>query len=551
MSAAPPPGAAVDLRGVFRLYRTAEGDAAALQGLDLRIEHGELVAVVGPSGSGKSTLLRLLAALETPSAGTAEVLGEDVARLGGRAAAFRGRFLGLVEQHYDRALPPDLTLREIVGLQPALLGAPPATWRARADELLERVGLADAAAARPHELSGGEQQRVAVCAALAHRPRLLLADEPAGELDEANLRVVYDLIRELARVERATVVLVSHDPAVAEVVERAVHVRDGRVSSETIAAAGVRDAAVVGRGGWLRLSEDALRAAGVGRHAAVTPARDGLVVGPLPGEPVGDARATTAGAASRTTGRRLGAPVAEVRGVVVGFGDERRRRVVFDGLTTTFDRGLLTVVTGRSGSGKSTLLRLLAGLERPSTGDVDVLGQSLGRLDRAALAAFRRRHVALVAQDTGLVAFLGARENVALALTLRGRDAADAERSAQSWLDVLGIGHRLEQPVHRLSAGERQRVAVARALAAEPDLLLVDEPTSRLDEANAATVAALLADAARVHGATIVCATHEPLVVRVADRELPVGGPGDEAREAHGERRVEEAGAGSIAPHAS
>ena len=143
---------AIDVRDVFRIHRTAEGDAAALQGLTLSVEEGEIVVVLGPSGAGKSTLLRILAALEPLSAGTANVYGLDIGSLRGRAAAdYRARRLGMIDQHYTRALPPDLRCEEIIGLQLALRGEQRSQRRDRAAELLAAVGLERAAsdAARP------------------------------------------------------------------------------------------------------------------------------------------------------------------------------------------------------------------------------------------------------------------------------------------------------------------------------------------------------------------------------------------------------------------
>jgi ABC-type lipoprotein export system ATPase subunit len=164
-------------------------------------------------------------------------------------------------------------------------------------------------------------------------------------------------------------------------------------------------------------------------------------------------------------------------------------------------------------------------MEHPTSGAVVVLGTAVDGLDRAAAASFRRHHVAVVAQESGLVDYLSATENVALAMAMRGLgEGEEAAATAATWLSRVGLGHRLEHRVARLSAGERQRVAIARALACEPDLLLVDEPTSRLDQVNAEQVSELLARAARVHGATIVCATHEPMLVRRADCEIALSG---------------------------
>ena len=172
---------AVEARDVFRLYSSPEGTSVALQGLTLDVEDGELLVVFGPSGSGKSTLLRILAGLDRPSAGTVSVLGHDLRTLRGHALdEYRSRTLGYADQHYARALAPELTARRLVGLRLALLGVRQAERDGIADRLLERVGLLDRAEALPRELSGGQQQRVAICAALAHRPRLFIADEPTS-----------------------------------------------------------------------------------------------------------------------------------------------------------------------------------------------------------------------------------------------------------------------------------------------------------------------------------------------------------------------------------
>src|SRR5207248_8230709 len=147
-------------------------------------------------------------------------------------------------------------------------------------ELLARVGLEHRAEARPAELSGGEQQRVAVCAAVAHRPRLLLADEPTGELDAANAALVYDLIAELSQELGCTTVIVSHDPVSARIADRAISIRDGRVSEEA-GRRGVEESIVVGRGGWLRLPEELLARAGIASRASARLGDGGIVVAPV------------------------------------------------------------------------------------------------------------------------------------------------------------------------------------------------------------------------------------------------------------------------------
>jgi ABC-type lipoprotein export system ATPase subunit len=511
--------AAVELRDVFRVYSTPEGDAAALQGLSLDIHERELVAVLGPSGSGKTTLLRTIAGLEPPSAGRIRVFGTDVGGLTSRERAnYRARVLGYADQRYGAMLAPELPAQALVGLQLALRGAPRRERTARADELLDRVGLLDRRDARPHELSGGEQQRIAVCAALAHRPKLLLADEPTGELDVASAQLLFELIGQLVREEGATTLLVSHDPAAADIADRVVTIRDGRVAEEAKREAGADgEAIVVGRGGWLRLPEEYLRRAGIRSRATARLERDTIVVRSTE-------RADQTGEAKRTLPRepRLLPVVAEARLLsrIYRVGDVERR--VLDGLDASFRGGRLCAVTGPSGSGKTTLLHLLAGLELPSTGSVVVAGTELSSLDRPARAEFRAAHVGFVGQEPGLAPFLSARENVELGLALHGDEPA--ARAVEA-LDAVGLTERASQRVSRLSSGERERVALARAFVRRCPLVLVDEPTSRLDQANALAVAALLARLARETGAAVVCATHDPLLIEQADDELALGPP--------------------------
>jgi ABC-type lipoprotein export system ATPase subunit len=503
---------AIDVHDAFRIHRSNAGTAVALQGLTLRVEEGEIVVVLGPSGSGKTTLLRTVAAFDELSAGTARVLGTDVGSLGpGAAARFRARHLGLLDQHYARALSPHLSCVHTVALGLELLGVARADARTAAAARLDRVGLGDRLDDRPARLSGGEQQRVALCGALAHRPRLLLADEPAGELDAESAETVYALIAELVRERGATALIVSHDEAAAEIADRLVYVRDGRVVEE--GRPGERTSLVVTEPGWVRLPDPLLEAIGSPSKLHAERREGELVLS-----------STIAGRVERLQpaahGRHLdprGDAVAELRDVTKAFPGVRQPVVA--GLSRTFEGGTFTAIVGRSGSGKTTLLHLLAGLDVPTSGEVIMRGQEIGRLSRAQVAALRREHVALVTQEPGLVPHLTARENVELGLLVRGA-GEDTESRATDALAEVGLGQRLGHRADRLSAGERQRVAIARALAVRPAVLLADEPTARLDQANARAVGELLARLARESGAAVVCATHDAAVREQVDSEL-------------------------------
>jgi ABC-type lipoprotein export system ATPase subunit len=506
---------AVEARDLFRLYASPEGASVALQGLTLDVAVGELLVVFGPSGSGKSTLLRILAGLDRPSAGSVSVFGHDLRTLRGHALVdYRSRALGYADQHYAHALAPELSVRQLVALRLALLGVERAERERAADSLLERVGLLDRADALPRELSGGQQQRVAICAALAHRPRLFIADEPTGELDTANAAQIYALIGALSREVGATTLVVSHDPSSAAVADRVVQIRDGRVSAED-------GEAVVNRGGWIRIPDELL---GGASRAHVDRVAEGVIlrvqerpVAPAPVEP----EATRGDVVVRTIG------------LTKRYGDAP----VFHDLSLELESGRMSAVTGPSGSGKSTLLHLLAGLDLPTAGEVQVLDTPISQLDATRRALVRREHIGLVTQGSDLVPFLTALESVELALAMRGAATA----SAANVLASVGLEELAQQRVSRLSMGERQRVAVARALAARPRLLLADEPTARLDEANARAVGALFAELAATTGAAIVCATHDPVLIEHARAEVPLGTLAAYERRLDGARQVAEA----------
>jgi ABC-type lipoprotein export system ATPase subunit len=253
----------------------------ALQGLDLQVEQGELIAIVGASGSGKSTLLNILGGLDVPSAGKASVAGHDLLTMtSGERTQFRRLVVGFVWQQTARNLLPYLTAEENVELPMILDGVPRAFRRDRARHLLDHVGLADRAKHRSSQLSGGEQQRVAIAVALANDPRVLLADEPTGELDTATSSDIFRVLRTVNERSNVTVVIVTHDPQVSEQVRRTVTIRDGRTSSETLRRLGdeadihsemiAEEFAVLDRAGRLQLPREYVEALELDRRVRLT-----------------------------------------------------------------------------------------------------------------------------------------------------------------------------------------------------------------------------------------------------------------------------------------
>jgi putative ABC transport system ATP-binding protein len=220
---------------LVRIYQTGAVEVQALQGLDLLVGAGEMVAVVGASGSGKSTLLSILAGIDAPTAGRARVGEWDLLNMSrGDRVRYRRQTVGFVRQQTASNLVPYLTAREVIDLPMAAARKPKRERRARAGELLAALGVADCADRRPGQMSGGQQQRVAIAVAMANQPDILLADEPTGELDTVTSAGVFQALRHVNKEFGVTVVVVTHDPEVSGQVERTVAIRDGRTSSEVL-----------------------------------------------------------------------------------------------------------------------------------------------------------------------------------------------------------------------------------------------------------------------------------------------------------------------------
>jgi ABC-type lipoprotein export system ATPase subunit len=300
----------ISASGLVKIFQVAGLEVVALQGLDLEVARGEILALVGPSGSGKSTLLNALGGLDRPSAGKLEVDGQSLLKLSqAELTAYRREQVGFVWQQTARNLLPYLSARQNVELLMTLAGR---GWRARrawADELLGAVGMTEYAGQKPPQLSGGQQQRVSIACALANRPQILLADEPTGEVDWPTAQMILKLLRELRERYGLTIVLVTHDPRVAEWADRVVAIRDGRTSTETVRTTDdrqegpslvggqpsvVEELVVLDSAGRLQIPSDQRALAGIGRRARVELVDGGILIRPGDDDRIGVAVAREA-----------------------------------------------------------------------------------------------------------------------------------------------------------------------------------------------------------------------------------------------------------------
>lgn len=274
--------------GLVKIYKVADLEVFALQGLDLQVEQGEMLAVIGNSGSGKSTLLNTLGALDTPSAGRCQVGEYDLLRLShGECVRYQREMVGFVWQNNARNLIPYLTAVENVELPQLLAGRAGPSARAWALELLERVGLADRANHHLNALSGGEQQRVAIALALANQPKILLADEPTGSVDSATGARILEIFRDVNRRFGTTIIIVTHDRELARAVDRYLLIRDGKVAQEAVRRSEQEGAAptetheelaVLDSAGRLQIPRELLLQVGLAGRAKVDVEGDRIIV---------------------------------------------------------------------------------------------------------------------------------------------------------------------------------------------------------------------------------------------------------------------------------
>ncbi|MFC9962543.1 dipeptide ABC transporter ATP-binding protein [Streptomyces nigra] len=471
------------------------GGLRAVDGLSFRLERGAALALVGESGSGKSTVASALLGLHRGTGarvgGTIEVAGVDVGRASEDALRrLRGGTAAMVFQDPLSSLDPYYSVGDqIAEVYRVHTRASRRAARARAVEVLDRVGIPGAvrrSRSRPHEFSGGMRQRALIAMALACEPELLIADEPTTALDVTVQAQILDLLHTLREETGMGLLLVTHDVGVAaESVDEVLVMRHGRAVE----------------------------------HASVTEVlgapREPYTRELLGAVPRVDAPRAGGGRAESAAGHEgLGEPVLEAVGLQRVFGRGKKAFTAVDGVSLTVRRGETLGVVGESGSGKTTLGRMLVGLSQPTAGEVRHDGHARVGVDPA---------VQMVFQDP--VSSLNPRrsvgESIADPLRARGeRDEARVRARVRELLERVGLeGAHHDRYPHEFSGGQRQRVGIARALAADPRVIVCDEPVSALDVTTQAQVVALLAELRRELGLALVFIAHDLAVVRqVSDR---------------------------------
>ena len=518
----------VNCDNLVKIYKIADLEVVALQGLDLTVSKGDILALVGPSGAGKSTLLNVIGGLDTPSAGKVQVANYDLLAMKDRQrVTYKREMVGFVWQQPSRNLLPYLSAKENVELPMMLNKTSSADRSKRANELLGIVGLANRSDFRPNQLSGGQQQRVAIAVALANNPPLLLGDEMTGQIDSQSAAEVFATLHRVHEAFNTTIILVTHDPLVSGLVDRVIAIRDGRTSTEIrrhrdelSGDVDEEEWVILDQAGRLQLPKSYVDSLALKERVKVRLEDDHVTVWPQHkveefiklGAPEIAHFKPAYSTPINTNGNSL-----KVENVSREFDLGSEKISALKDVSFEVKAGRLVLIRGRSGCGKTTLLNIIAALDQPTQGDIIVGESSIGQMSESEIIQYRRRQISFIFQTFGLLPFLTVEENVEIPLRLVKTPREERNARVAEVLKLVSLDHRAKHRTYELSGGEQQRVAISRALVNRPSLLLADEPTGQLDSNTGATIIRLLHEIADQFGVTVIVASHDPNVVQYAD----------------------------------
>ena len=533
----------IECEDVIKIYDDPETNLriAALRGIDLKIQKGELISIIGPSGSGKSTLIKILAGLESISSGSAKVAGNQLGAMEpNELLKYRLNTIGLVHQFPERTLFLTGTVMDNLNFASSLQEKNRTERRRKNKEILESLGIAHLENRRVNVLSGGETIRTAIGCMLAKNAPVLLCDEPTGQLDTENTEIVKGLLRQISREYGTTVLVVTHDLRFLKGVDKTCEIHSGRVSSlykseedliinerefplefsgQIDSSQNVRipneiyNILKLENNVKFVLNEDSK--VEIKHPEGITPRKieiseikkqKRLTIKPLPDD--------------YFTKKKIEIKVEDVSKI---YGTRAVPVAAISDVNLQFHKSEFAFVIGPSGSGKTTLIKLLTGLETTTSGKISVLHQDLHEMTDKERAKFRRENIGIVSQQGDLHPFITVKENLFLKDIYDGKTILLEKYPKKELEDIFRmfeITHRKESYPLEISGGELQRASLAIAEFGNPGLLILDEPTANMDAELAESVMNQLYDIQNKLKITLLITTHDINLVRDGTRVI-------------------------------
>ncbi|MHA1126369.1 MAG: ABC transporter ATP-binding protein [Candidatus Heimdallarchaeota archaeon] len=528
---------------VIKIYTDEDTNSriAALRGVDLTINDGELISIIGPSGSGKSTLIKILAGIESLSSGEVNVNGHDLGSMSTKdLLEYRLRYIGLVHQFPERTLFLSGTVGDNLAFSAGLYSKDLENNKIRNKEIMETLGIDHLENRRVSFLSGGEMIRTAIACMLAKNAKLLLCDEPTGQLDTENTNKVKDLLRKISRDFGTTVLVVTHDLRFLTGVDKTCEIHSGRVSSlfsgidstrfnitdfplELVAQIDstqnvripdeVYDVLQIGSNMKFIINEDSTIEI---KHPKDLPPKI-LELSEMRKQKKLDIKALPD---DYFDGRELDIMIRNASKI---YGKKDHLVHAVSKIDFEIMNGELAFIIGPSGSGKTTIIKLITGMVPSSMGEIVVLNQNLHELSDNQRSKFRRSELGIVSQQGDLHPTITVRKNLFIKQLLAGNRINLnnlPQEEVDSILNMFQIEHRQDSFPLEISGGELQRASLAIAKFGEPKILILDEPTANMDSELAENIMKQLYDIHKRLGITLLITTHDINLVKDGTRVI-------------------------------
>ncbi|MDX1417556.1 MAG: ATP-binding cassette domain-containing protein [Candidatus Promineifilaceae bacterium] len=537
------------ISNVNKIYKTPAGDFHALHDINLTIERGEFLGIVGKSGAGKTTLINMITGISEISSGEVLWHGAQNGRVPdgqplaihklneNELALWRGENVGIVYQSFE--LLPNLDLVDNIMIPQDFTGAyRPNISRERAQELLDLVEIGEHANKIPAHISGGQKQRVAIARALVNDPPVIVADEPTGNLDSVTAETIFQLFERLVA-QGTSVIMVTHDQSLAARFSRLLTISDGRLASVALRTApgsaggangeSADESPLHENGHGVAAAEGGDDPDFAGPTARVAEEGDGAdtdgVNAPLaedgddPGFDGHSARVAVVESSAPVRGT-AGPPAIYLEDVVKTYVNAAGSFTALRGIDLTLEFGQFISLVGKSGSGKSTLLNMISGIDHPTSGEVLIGGERIYDLSESKRALWRGKQLGIVFQFFQLLPTLTLLENTMLPMDYT-RTFVERERAerAMELLRLVGLHDLAHSLPAAVSSGQQQSAAIARAMATDPPIIVADEPTGNLDSRSAGIIVNLFEKLA-AQGKTILIVTHDPSLTRRTDQTI-------------------------------